>query len=185
MQSFAFSTAGINLEGSIKVITIPSDVSFEEVLTSEGKTLIDGKNLIVSSASNIILGLLRRNFSDFEPRYITIGSGGDLEQVSGADSGTRVAPAVSDTAVRRVVARIPIVMVQTDSADSITFIGIAKPHEALSGSINEFGIESSNLTLFSHFITQPEVGETRARKYPKSSLEYLVVRWTIRLTLNS
>jgi hypothetical protein len=164
----------------------------------EFKELIHcGDNLIVDSANTILAELLRRNFTDYMPFYITVGDGGDLEQEAKVDTGGRVGPALTDTEVRSVIAKLPIVQVTSPGSASPspglspspsnptstwTYIAIARPHEALTTSLNELGVETLNGTLFSHYIT-PVDDTGRATKYVKSSLEYLVVKWTFSLEL--
>ncbi len=140
------------------------------------------KNLVVDSAQEVIAGLLRRDFANFIPQYVTIGDGGDLEQDAKVDSGARVAPASTDTVVRSVVAKIPIVQVIANEDGSWTYVAIAGKNEAVTPAINELGLESANGTLISHFVTEA-TQNGRARKYPKSSAEHLVIRWTLSFSL--
>lgn len=151
-------------------------------LTIGGETIDLGDNLVVNDAQKVISGLMRRD-SGYEPKWVVVGDGGDYEQVSKVDSGARVAPDVSDTEVRSVIDKIPIVAV--DSMDDATWVytAIAGKLQAVSPAINEFAIEAANGTLISHFITAPEGVGLRAKKYAKSGAEYLVVKWTMTLTL--
>ena len=148
--------------------------------------VLDKPNLVVDTAQDMVLGLLKRQFTDYAPAYIVLGSGGDLEQVSKQDFCARVAPAVSDTSVRAVVARLPIIQITPDPDDETSwdYITIARPHEANTTALNELGLETANNTLISHVVTDPESGQVRAQKFVKSSLEYLVVRWTMTFTLS-
>ena len=171
------------LQGKVALYTCEN----EEDLLAEvpGKLLFQDKNLVVSNAGLVIANLLKRDFENFMPFYITVGDGGDLEQVSKTDSGAKVQPALTDTAVRSVVGRIPIAQVTPDESDpySWTYIGIAKPNQANTLSLNELGLEAFNKSLISHYVTQTASGSTRAQKYIKTPLEYLVVRWTLTFTL--
>jgi len=148
--------------------------------------VLDRPNLVVDTAQTALLGLLQRQFTDYAPAYIVLGAGGDLEQVSKQDFGSRVAPAVTDTEVREVVARLPILQITPDDSDDTSwdYVTIARPHEANTTSLNELGLETANNTLIAHVVTDPDAGESRAKKYVKSSLEYLVVRWTMTFTLS-
>lgn len=151
------------------------------------KQRVTGSNLVVNDAEKMLVGLLRRDIANYIPQNVVIGTGGDLEQVSKLDSGARVAPAATDSEVRQVLARLPIVQVEYDAEanpNQWTYVAIAKPAVAVTGQLNELGLESANGTLISHFVTQPDPGEVRARKYVKSTLEYLVVRWTLTLSLS-
>jgi hypothetical protein len=150
-----------------------------------GDDVHEFNNLVVNSASSVLLGLLQRDFGNFAPTNIGIGDGGDLEQDAKIDSGARVAPAATDTEIRSAVSKVPITQVEVDATNpnKITYIAVAKPTEAVTPSINELTLESANGTLISHFVTESD-STGRARKYPKSSLEYLIIRWTIELTVN-
>lgn len=157
----------------------------------------EGENLVVASANTVIAKLLQRDFTNYMPFYVTLGSGGDLEQVAKSDTGGRVAPEVGDTEVRSVVAKLPIVQVTSPASTSPspspspspdnpttlwTYVAIARPHEALTTSLNELAVETLNGTLFSHYVT-PVDDSGRATRYVKSSLEYLIVRWSFSLEL--
>ncbi len=172
-----------SLVGQIKVSTASSSLSLEEVLDSIDSlpTQFAGDNLVVNTASSVIVGLLMRDFSNYMPYYIGIGDGGDLDQSTGIDTGSRVAPDVEDTELRSVVARLPIIQVRPVSATSWTYVAIARPPEALTASLNELSLESMNNTLISHYI-EPAI-DNRAQKHVKTSLEYLVIQWTLTFTI--
>ena len=97
-----------------------------------------------------------------------------------------MAPDVADTEVRHVLARLPIVQIIPDPDDETTwdYVAIARPQEAQTTSLNELGLEAADNTLISHIVTAADPGEVRAKKYVKSSLEYLVLRWTMTFTLS-
>lgn len=161
---------------------LKGQVVIETVTEEEAKTLFQGDNLVVTSAQSIIVGLLKRDFANFTPHYITIGDGGDLEQVAKIDSGARVAPADTDTEVRRVITKLPIVQVENTSETSWTYVAVASKGEAVTPALNELGLEAANGTLMSHYVT-PSNGDGRATTYPKVSGEFLVIRWTLEFTL--
>lgn len=176
------------ISGRVQLWSSPADKDW-----SFDKLLFEGNNLVVADANTIMAQLLQRNFADYMPFYIVVGDGGDLEQAAKVDTGGRVAPAITDDEIRSVVARLPIIQVTSTpvtspspspSPESTTtmwsYVAAGRPHEALSTSINELGVETLNGTLFSHFVT--EAGDDgRARKYVKTSLEWLIVRWTFSL----
>jgi hypothetical protein len=172
------------LRGRVRVYTCPADCDPEA--RDLGEPILDAPNLVVNGAAKALAKMMQRSFSEFMPRFITLGSGGDLEQLSKVDTGARVAPAVTDEDIREVIARLSITLVEPDLTvdNAWTYTAIARPVEALSALINEFGVESENGTLISHFITATPPGDVRSEKFSKSSLEYLVVRWTFTLTLN-
>lgn len=168
---------GGKLKGSVELFTCTDPLLLNQTL------LYKGENLIVSTAETVIVKMFMREYTDYMPYYIGVGDGGDLEQLSKKDAGTRVAPELTDTEIRSVVARLPILQVNFESDTSWTYVAIAKPHQANTMSLNELTLETFNNTLISHFVTIPDPGETRSKKFIKSSLEYLVVRWTLTFDL--
>ena len=85
--------------------------------------------------------------------------------------------------MRSTVARIPIATTEDGAfTNEWAYVAVARPHEAISPLLNEFGVESRNGTLISHFVT-PADGTGRATRYCKTSLEYLVIRWTYTFTI--
>jgi hypothetical protein len=176
-MSKALSTDLTTLTGKLS-----GSVSIDTVSETEVVSLLKGDNLVVSSAQDVIVGLLKREFASFAPHYIVIGDGGDLEQVAKVDSGARVAADITDTEVRRVIARIPIVQVEATSSTSWTYVAVAGKNDAVTPVINELGLESFNNTLISHYIT-PVNDDGRASTYPKVQGEFLVIRWTLEFNL--
>lgn len=171
--------AASTLTGHIRVYTSETDPLVTDQLTC----IIDHKNLVVDSAETVLIGLLSRNFANYSPYYICIGSGGDIDPETGLDAGERVPPASTDTSIRSLVLRIPII--QTDVSDNtITYTAIARPHQGITSALNELTLETMNNTLISHYVDQSDPGEVRAKKHVKTSLEYLVIRWSLTFTLN-
>lgn len=141
------------------------------------------KNLVVNSAVDVVVGLLRGKVEEFLPSYITVGSGGDLDPTSGLDTGVRVGPAVTDTVVRKTVARIPITSTEDGAfSNAWSYVAVARPHEAISPLLNEFAVESADGTLISHFVSEAD-SSGRSTRYCKTSLEYLVIKWSYTFTL--
>ena len=169
------------LTGRLEVWTLPADQELD--MQALGAPTWEARNLVVNSASDVIVGLLRGNVKDYLPSYISVGSGGDLNQTSGLDTGARVGPSVTDTGMRSTVARIPITTTEDGAySNEWSYVAVARPHEAISPLLNEFGVESANGTLISHFVA-PEDATGRATRYCKTSLEYLVIRWTYTFTV--
>lgn len=173
------------LKGSFTIWSVPADVPYEEVLNNLGTPILDAQNLVVNSALTVLVQLMRGNTNDYVPAYITIGSGGDLNQTTRLNTGSRVAASITDTYVRMPVARIPIVLTE-DAAETNSwyYVAVARPHEALAPIINELGVETRNGTLVSHYITDSDPTLAgRAQRYVKTSLEYLIIRWKYELAL--
>lgn len=157
-------------------------IAVESVSEETAKKLLTGDNLVVADAQSVIVGLLKREFASYAPHYIVLGDGGDLEQVAKIDSGARVAPATTDTEMRRVITRLPIVQVESTSDTSWTYVAVAGKADAVTPALNELGLEASNNTLISHYIT-PSADSGRATTYPKVAGEFLVIRWTLEFNL--
>ena len=175
------SAAG-QLVGNLRVRSVPATVSVEDALSSDvGSVLLDQKNMVVKTAETGIIGVLKGDM-DYAPAYLVIGDGGDLEQISRVDSGARIGPTVDDTAMRSIIAKIPIVQVTDQGNDCWTYAGVARPHEAISPMINEFGVESINGVLYSHFVSEPNAAG-RSTRYCKTPLEYLIIEWEYCFTL--
>jgi hypothetical protein len=179
-----------NMLGKVKLFRFPADSFSEETVYASLSWVVpvlEQSNLVVGSAELVVSKLLQREFADYMPAFIVLGSGGDLEQEALIDSGARVAPAADDQAIRQVVAKLPIIQVIPDESveNTWSYVAIARPTEALTASLNELGIETQNGTLISHFVTNPVGDEVRSHKYAKSSLEYLVIQWSLTFNLSS
>lgn len=171
------------LVGTFSVWKVPAEVPYEEVLDKLGTPLLEAKNLVVGNALHALVQLLRGNTEDYTPAYITIGSGGDLDQLFRLDQGARVPASISDTYVRRPEARIPIILTEDGDKPNVWhYVAVARPHEALTPVINELGVETRNGTLISHYISEEDT-TGRATRYIKTSLEYLIIKWRYELTL--
>ncbi len=169
------------LSGRLEVWSVPAKQ--EPDLKSLGEPAWKADNLVVNSAADVVVGLLRGKVEDFLPSYICVGVGGDLNQLSGLDTGLRVGPEITDTSMRSAVARIPIATTEDGAlSNEWSYVAVARPHEAISPLLNEFGVESSNGTLISHYVS-PADSTGRSTRYCKTSLEYLVVRWTYTFTI--
>lgn len=177
------SGAQLGLRGRLAVYSIPATIPEGELLNSLNEPIFEAKNLVVSSATTALVQLLRGNVADYLPAYISIGSGGDFSQSTLLDTGARVGPQITDLALRAVTARIPIIHTE-DGANSTTwsYVAVARPHEAISPIINELGVETRAGTLISHYVTDAD-DAGRSLRYCKTSLEYLVIRWTYELSL--
>lgn len=164
------------LTGSLRIRSVPAEIPLEEAMRSSvGSVVLNQKNMIVKSAEAVIVGLLKGDPAFF-PAYIVVGDGGDLEQTSRVDSGVRNPARLEDSAIRSVVARLPIVSVIDAGADCWRYVAVARPSDAHSPMLNEYGVETQNGLLVSHFITAA-ADSGRATRFCKTSLEYLVIEW--------
>ena len=172
----------INLHGEVSLSTAPADIPRESVL--EKTTLIHAdNNLVVDTAETVLSRLMMRDTADYLPYYIHLGTGGDLTQEGKYDADMRIAPASTDTEIRASLIKLPIIRVDKLSENQWTYVAIAEPFQALTTSLNEMTLETFNGTLISHYVTLPEAGQVRSKRLVKTSLFYLVIRWTFTLTL--
>ena len=170
------------LNGRVELGLAPADLSRDAVLE---QCVINHAedNLVVDSAETVIARLMMRDTADYLPYCIHLGTGGDLTQEGKYDAEARVAPATTDTEIRSSLIKLPIVKVDRLSENQWTYIAIAEPSQALTTSLNEMTLETFNGTLISHYVTLPEAGQVRSKRLVKTSLFYLVIRWTFTLTL--
>ena len=179
----ANNLTGAALMGRVSAYTVPGHIPESLVLDYEATPVFEGKNMVVAGAQGVVAALLRGDVENKLPSYISIGSGGDLDQDTRLDTGARVGPAVTDTSLRRTSYRIPIVTTEDGvSAVNWKYVAVARPHEALSPVLNEFGVETEDGTLISHYVTAA-AADGRATQYCKTSLEYLVIKWEFTLNL--
>lgn len=179
----ANNMTGAVLRGRVSAYTVPGHIPESLVLDYEATPVFEGKNMVVAGAQGVVAALLRGDVDNKLPSYISIGSGGDLDQDTRIDTGSRVAPKVTDTGLRRTSYRIPIVTTEDGASDvNWKFVAVARPHEALSPVLNEFGVETEDGTLISHYVTAA-APDGRATQYCKTSLEYLVIKWEFTLNL--
>ena len=171
----------VKLYGRLAVYASPQGAPLSRVLADRSKLLFEGENLVVEGARRSIVNLLRGNFQDFVPSFISVGGGGDLDQTTLVDTGSRVAPLATDSRLRDLQYRIPIIKTEDgNNPNEWAYVAVARPAEAISQKLNEFGVESRNGTLISHYITAPDQSG-RATTYVKTGLENLVIRWTYSL----
>lgn len=139
---------------------------------------IRDRNLIADDAEKIILGLFGRDIDNKMISYISVGTGGDLNPVTLLDTGARVAPLPEEESMRREIHREALANVETDEENlKNIYTAVVKPEDSISSDINEFGLFSQDGTMLAHFVTDPDLSG-RAKKYDKTALLYLVIRWT-------
>lgn len=150
-----------------------------EVRDGEEVLIHDEKNTIVDYHKTIIQGLLARNPEDFMIAAIAIGEGGDAEiNEPHNDTGARVGTNLSEETMRIPIAEIPI-QATNESGDDVEYSALARPDQAVSDDINEFGLIARNGKLFAHYV--PDADPVRAEKKPKTDI-YWILKWTIEYT---
>jgi hypothetical protein len=157
----------------------PKNVPLEAFCLDEMGWLDLGHNSINDTSEDIFRGLLARDLENKMLETISVGDGGDLDTTPvHADTGARVPPDPAETEMRSVVEGVPILITNVNGSD-VTLTALARPEQANSDDINEFGLLSKDGTMFAHFVTEEVAPGGRARKYPKKSWHYLAIRWTI------
>ena len=143
--------------------------------------MIAGFNSTTDAAQGVIRGLLLRNFRDKALAYVALGEGGDYEITPPhSDTGARVAPDPAETEMRALVEKITIQTAREENGEVI-LVAVARPEQAQSPNINEFGLLTEDGTLFAHFVTEEVAPLGRATKYPKTDI-YWIVEWPIDYT---
>ena len=76
--------------------------------------------------------------------------------------------------------RIPLeeilIQVAQEVGNTVEFTALARPDQAVSNDINEFGLMTRSSELFAHYI--PDAAPTRAEKKPKTDI-YWILKWVI------
>ena len=153
------------------------------VFGADGRRVREYHNEPTDAAADVIRALFARRFEDKMIAEIAVGDGGDLEiSPPHNDTGERVPPDPGETEIRSLVEALPILIVSQDGND-IRYTALAKPEQAISDDINEFALLTRDGTMVAHFVTEAVSPGGRARDYPKTSWEYLAIRW--RLTYES
>ena len=148
----------------------------------DGRRVREYRNSVTTASSDVIRSLLARQFEDKMISRIAMGDGGDLEILPPHnDTGQRVAPDPGETGIRSLVEALPILIVSQD-VDDIRYTALAKPEQAISNEINEFALLTRDGTMVAHFVTEEVTPGGRARDYPKTSWEYLAIRWKLTYT---
>lgn len=144
--------------------------------------LIDHYNSITDAAEDVVKGLLNRDFENKMIDVIAVGKGGDSEiNPPHNDTGARVPPDPSETEIRDLVEALPI-LISEEVIGGIRYSGIAQLHQANSDDINEFAILTKDETMVAHFVAEEVAPLGRATKYPKTTIMYLIIRWTLLYT---
>ena len=135
-------------------------------------------NLVCDDTQKILLGLFGRDLDNKMISYISVGTGGDVNPATHLDTGARVGPQPGEETMRVDLHREGLANVETDEINiKNIYTAVVRPEDAISNDINEFGLFSNDGTMMAHFVTEPAIGG-RAKKYQKTALLYLVIRWT-------
>ena len=139
-------------------------------------------NLIVDAAFDELIPKILGRDPNKNIGIISVGTGGDYTQ-AGVYDGDRQAPAVTDAAMRVELFRAPIVQINFPAANEVEFVGLMREREAVSASIDEFGLLTMDGSMFSHSIN-PESGGSPSPtvKYTKPLGAIFTAVWTLTIT---
>jgi len=163
----------IELRGEVEVVFRSLDGTPGEVLVM--------KNHISDSAIDVLLGLLARDIEAKIVSTISVGTGGDINPATGLDTGARFPPQDTEETMRQPIFDAPIAHIEKDLINKrIIYTAVLKTEAGNSDSINELGLLSEDGTMLSHFVTPADPGlGGRAKRYEKTNLLYMVVRWRL------
>ena len=137
-------------------------------------------------ALNAFLNMLKGGAagSDYAPTFVDVGIGGNYD-LTGHDTGNRVAPDPTETEVRKRIFRARIITAEVIGGEKIKYTAVAEPHECISSNINELGLISSNGTMIAHWVG-PETGPSPspATTYSKSGYITVYFEWELNLTIS-
>ena len=160
---------GFEFRGSLSVVAVRNDGVVWRIREH---------NLVCDNTQKILLGLFGRDLDNKMISYISIGTGGDVNPATHLDTGARVAPQPGEDEMRVEIHREFIANVETDEVNlKNIYTAVARPEDAISNDVNELGLFSNDGTMMAHFVTEPDISG-RAKKYQKTALLYLVIRWT-------
>lgn len=149
---------------------------------------LSGRKLLVARQENLVTDI---GYDELLPEIvgrnpnavlanIVLGKGGDYT-AGGVFTGARVAPDVTDTAMRVEFFRAPIVNIEFPGAGQVKFTGLIREAEAVSAAeIDEFGLMSYDDRMFSHSINPLSAGPgSPAVKYAKPLGAIYAAFWTL------
>lgn len=154
--------------------------------------MFGGRNVVCDGMHTALHRLLLRDFVDWAPASVSIGYGGEYSQPADpnttppAPTGARVAPASTDTYVRKAILDAPILQAEDPGvvgAKRAKYTAIVAPDALTTGAtdrpfIDELGLVAANGTLLAHYVT-PADGSGNTTKFSKTSLEWLIIEWEI------
>lgn len=157
-------------------------VALKEKVGDDWVTRFEMKNLVVDLAYTEIFPQLFGRVPGAQIAIISIGTGGDYDQ-SAVFQGQRVAPAVSDDAMRIELFRAGVVQINFPAANEVEFVGLIREGEAVSTNIDEFGLLTQDGRMVSHAINPESAGAgTPTVKYTKPLGAIYSVSWTLDIT---
>lgn len=167
--------APLALRGTIELVELPTGQ-----LGQNERLVARQDNLVVDLAYEELLPRIVGRDPNADIAIISIGEGGNYDQ-AGAFIGDRVAPDVTDTAMRLEIFRAGIVQIDFPAANQVRFTGLLRQAEAVSVNIDEFGLLSTDGRMFSHAINPDSGPATPTVPYTKPAGAIFAIKWTLSL----
>lgn len=138
------------------------------------------KNLVTDLAYETLFPRILGRDPNADIAIISVGEGGNYD-AGGVFVGSRVAPATTDTVMRREIFRAGIIQIEFPAVNQVRFTGLLRQAEAVSTSIDEFGLLSTDGRMISHAINADSGPATPTVPYTKPLGAIFVVKWTLTL----
>lgn len=159
--------------------SITGKIALRELVWGEWKTLHEQKNLVVDLAFEELFPQIFGRVPGAQIGIISIGEGGDYNS-SGVFVGVQVPSAVTDISMRLELFRAGIVNITFPNPNEVEFTGLIREGEAVSASIDEFGLLSTDGRMISHSINPESAGAgTPTVKYTKPLGAIYAISWTL------
>lgn len=143
------------------------------------RPLAGQNNLVVDLAFDELFPQIFGRVPGAQIGIISIGEGGDYD-ANGVFVGDRVAPSVTDTEMRLELFRAGIVNIQFPNPNEVEFTGLIREAEAVSASIDEFGLLTTDGRMVAHSINPESAGTPSPTvKYTKPLGAIYAVTWTL------
>jgi hypothetical protein len=158
---------------------ISGRIALRELVGGTWETRFEQKNLVVDLAFDELFPQIFGREPGAQIGIISIGTGGDYN-ASVVFQGQRVAPAVTDTAMRIELFRAGIVQINFPAVNEVEFVGLMREGEAVSVGIDEFGLLATDGRMISHSINAESAGPaTPTVKYTKALGAIYSASWTL------
>ena len=141
--------------------------------------LYDGHNDLTDLAAEILAGVAAGD-PDSLLAFISVGSGAFTSPPPAVTGENLVDPIPTETEMRSPEATTGIAS-RVSTGSIVTYTAVFRPTEAVGAEINEFGLLTTDLRMFSHAIDTSI--STPAESKVKSGITYLLIEWTLDLTI--
>jgi len=154
-------------------------LALRELVDGAWTTRHEQKNIVVDLAFEELFPQIFGRVPGAQIGIISVGTGGDYD-ASVVFQAQRVAPAVTDSQMRIELFRAGIVQTNFPAVNEVEFVGLMREGEAVSASIDEFGLLTTDGRMVSHSINAESAGAgTPTVKYTKALGAIYSVNWTL------